>query len=365
MKLLIFNYFRNKRKVHPFFLMIFSCLLVIIFLIYLIQYFDYVNVVNIKNKLINRTFITNFEHRKLNLNNIKHTYKMDIVPLSFSDKITASLIYFPMDEIKIKYGNKCKRKNDILISLELAEKININKPISLVNKEVSGNVYGNKTTFKIVGIYDNSSVINNNYIYTLEETININDYRKISTSYNHEHLYVIIIDDYKNYNYVINEFSTHKIDISLLSDLGKSEIITYEYIIKFLKVMKLVTIIAIFIILFIVINNILFDEKKDIAILKTAGYNEKNIIKILLLRIYCFFSLALIIIIPIIVFMILLILIFKIPSFLYNFIFYDYFNIIEPIINILIISFLLPIFAIFIFNRKIKKINPIDLFKSE
>ena len=366
MKLLIFNYFRNKRKVYPFFLMILSCLFVIIFLIYLTQYLNYINNVNIKNKLINRTFIVNYENKKLNNNkHIKYTYKMNTLPISFSDKINASLIYFPMDEIKIKYGNKCKQNNEILISLELAKKISINNPTSLINKEVSINIYDNTTTFKIVGIYDNSSVINSDYIYTLKETIKLNDNLKISTNFDNDNLYIVIIDDYINSNYIIDKFTSQKIDISLLSDLGKSEIDTYEYIIKFLKIMELGTIIAVFIILFIIINNILFDEKKDIALLKTVGYNKNSIIRILLLRVYCFFALALIIIIPIIILMFLLILIFKISNSLYAFLSYNYFDIIKPIISIIILSLLLPLFTTFIFHKKIKKISPIDLFKVE
>lgn len=369
MKNVIFSYFRNKKRFVPFLLIIIISLLSIVTLLYILFCFNYYFEENIKNKIVNRTFVivenelktnNDIENELKNNCNVSEYFRLpETASVELPNNKMGTLFYLPIEEINIIYGTTPTKKEDVIISEKLAKKISENNIKNIIGENLRLNKYD--INLRIVGIYSNKSLLDENYIYVS------NDLTEIISDTNN--FYIVIIKNYKSANNFFDGLYKQKYDISLYNEQGKSEIKIYENILKIIKIMIVISIMFLFGLNILIINNIIFDEKEDIAILKTLGFQNEKIAFIILIRLYFFFIIAIVVTISTFVFAYL---IFKIFSYYINFekniifntfIIYNAHKIIVPIIFIIFMSIIIPLISTFKIYKKIKTINPIYLFK--
>lgn len=290
------SFLRNKKIT----LYILSISVIIGVLIAILNIKDTINNVfedEIKNNVKNRIIYINKDEQNLKLENIKELndkiqklqYTIPPIRVSVNNYYEANIKTgyieeFPKVENGINIQGETKSEPEIIIPDTLGEKLQIHLDSYIELK------YENLIIkAKVVGIYE--ELLSDNYIYMDYETIktiltnnNKNIINKISV--------LALIDKYENIDEVINELQENGYSSNLYDTSGLSEINTCQTIFNILNIFIFLMITLTYFLLSIIINNIINDERKDIAILKAIGYNNKKIIQIIFFRIIfiCFLS---------------------------------------------------------------------------
>ena len=261
---------------------------------------------------------------------------------------------------KIYLGNNILNKNNNEVVFPSKLKIG-DKYIStedMLNKNVAIEIYNDekieKYTFFVIGIYQTENYINN-IIYTSSEEMNSLSLEETMTSY------IIVINDYKNVKKVIADLQKMNYNASIADYTTQKEL---NLLLNIKKIISLIIICIISIILILfntIVVNILSDDVKDIAVLKSIGYTNLIISRISLIKIVSFTTVSFMISI----FISMIGIMFLNRAFMNK--------IIETAIVIsiehILLSYLVVILICYISNKvlmnKIKKISPILIFNLE
>ena len=362
MKLFLLNFIRKKN--FKLYILSLSICITFIFLLALFFYNIFILVSNKENNIINRNLIISttddiniVKDNLQDIKEIKQIYKS--VPsiegfVNINNQNISIQLFSGNDEQypdviigkKLTMYNKNKiilpniltiNNNNVsskdMIGKTIALKVNINNHIITKDMEVIGIYKSDKTT---------------NIVYTsyqdLAEIFFSNQEQEIYNSYN------IIINKNTSVSDVINKIQDKGYNVTLYDNSLQRE----TNILKIIKNISCITIFFLFIFTFIItysiIKSILTGEKKDIAILKSVGYQNINLFLILFSN-----TLFLTIISFIISFLIIIcntfqLLIIKTLPFSWLIILFIIF---------IILSFLVNTFLI----GKIKKISPITIFE--
>lgn len=229
---------------------------------------------------------------------------------------------------------------------------------NLVGKKINVSIEDFAIEAKVSGIYKTE-----NY----EITMYINDMFKSKLIEYNENIEksdsaYIVIDSYIHVNDVIEYLKNNGFSANLLNISGQSDIRLYNLASILIIVILVLTVMFNYISVSIMITSIINDEKTDIAILKAIGYNLKSISTILKNRIIAILGTSLLcsliisfVLNKIINFIILYKLNVVLPS---NF---KVFLLLFFIFNLCI--YIISVISIKINNKKIKKINTIQLLK--
>lgn len=229
---------------------------------------------------------------------------------------------------------------------------------NLVGKKVNVSVEDFTIEAKVSGIYNTE-----NY----EITMYINDMFKSKLIEYNENIEksdsaYIVIDSHIHVNDVIEYLKNNGFSANLLNISGQSDIKLYNLASILIIVILALTVMFNYISVSIMITSIINDEKTDIAILKAIGYNLKSISTIVKNRIIAILGISLLcsliisfVLNKIINFIILYKLNVALPS---NF---KVFLLLFSIFNLCI--YIISVISIKINNKKIKKINTIQLLK--
>lgn len=251
----------------------------------------------IENNIKNRIIYINKDEQNLELKNIKEInnkiqklqYNIPPIRVSINNSYEANIKTGYIEEFpKIEKGRNIQVENktepEIIVPDTLEEKLQIqlDSYIELKYEDII-------IKAKVVGTYE--ELISDNYIYMDYETI-----KTILTNNNKNIINMTsclaLIDKYENIDEVLNDLQNNGYSSNLYDTSGLSEINTCQTIFNILNVFIFLMIVLTYFLLSIIITNIINDEKKDIAILKAIGYNNKNIIQIIFFRIIfiCFLS---------------------------------------------------------------------------
>lgn len=131
-------------------------------------------------------------------------------------------------------------------------------------------------TFTVEGIYDNSLGLD----YFL-----VNDVTLEEISYQIEDRYQIVVDDYEHIEKVMEELNKENFDVNV------DNVKNLDLLNKNQKIISILISFLVFLLFFmigiilIVINDILYENQKNIAIMKVCGYKNKAIMYFILLHI--------------------------------------------------------------------------------
>lgn len=269
-----------KIKKLKLYILVLTCLIFIINITaLLISYID--NKIN--NKIINK-----FENRIMYVVNNDNLDKYNkIKKLSYIENVYYNLepfrviyngdqnLYFkhinPTIDLKIIYGKSKINSNEIIVpntffSNDYKEYIGHNIKININNSSIE---------LKISGIYSSDNM-SGEYIYVSNNSI-------INNFINEKNNYIVLINNKNNYDKVADELKKYNCKIESLDNTYMNESSTYKDINRFLKCFYVFNCIF-FILLFasLLFYNI-FENKYNIALLKTFGYSNNFIKNIFLL----------------------------------------------------------------------------------
>lgn len=258
--------------------------------------------------------------------------------LKYNDRFV-TINYFNMNTITIFNGKEIEKENDLIISSLLYEKLGyegdpFGKKIELF---IDGDIY----EFNIVGITKNLSSQIYLKLETFKEIFNLEETK-----------FYITPKNYESYQKLMELFLVNNID-SELSDLTSIDKIDSIKSIKYIYLLLLIVIMFMeYIFVAVIINSMIRNEIKDIAVFKALGYKYNLIKKIMLIRI----SIIIVISYFISIILVSCLSLFKIMKFDFLRMF-NYYN----LITIFILIYVL--FVISKFGRKLKNMNVLNVLE--
>lgn len=297
-----FNGFFKNRKIKLYILSIsitISFAIAIFYNIYIINN-EYGN--KVKNNIINRVLFVS-KNDDVSIDNIEKIQDIDVIynqissiTMTLNGKVDVQAIYKDKTEITdVLLGESFNSENEaqIILPYEIyntkGEKIELK---DYVGKYVELEVEDFKIEAFVSGIYDN---INN------KSDIYINEFFKEKlVEYNNkilsENQFIAIVNNYTNVNKVIDQINELEgCSANLLSYEGQSDIKIYNLASLLIIVLLIAIVIFVYISIGVILDSMINDEKKDIAILKSIGYKIKHISKIMVYRIYFILTISLVI----------------------------------------------------------------------
>lgn len=239
----------------------------------------------LKEENINHSYIVlnsnkTYEEIIKDIEKLEHIVKF--YPVMLLETSNQKLTYFDNNLIKLLDGSYPKNKNDVIVSSNSGKKI---------NDIIKINIYNHTFTLKVVGVYD----VNNqnfpfndlfdNYIYTSFEFINdIVNNNNISSV-------IIQVTDYKKVSSVVDKITKMANYDIILTDENSLVLDRYDNFSKSINNLSKFLMLFSCLIIAIVQLVIIYDNKLDIAILKSLGYRNLKISVLIL-----FYSLILLVI---------------------------------------------------------------------
>ena len=305
---------------------------------------DLKNIMTLDNVIVAYNRLSNVRVKLNNDNNILLSYvTIDEIP-----RVTYGTTFEMIDELQIilpskTYDNKGKLKDN---------KNYVGKSISVIYEDLN-------LEAKVIGIYESKYGGGSAYI---------NEYFKNElVSYNEKIIYngssYVVIDEYKNVDNVIKTVEEKYNCSTYIPDTsGKRDVQLYKIATIIEVSILILTVIFIYIVISIIIGNIISDEKTDIAILKAIGYKVKDLYTIIKYRIFS------IMVISFIISCIIAMTLNRLIAFIID---YKLDIKLQSKISLFIVTlvffitcvYIISIVSIKLNNRKIKKINAIELLK--
>ena len=276
--------FRDKKKFILYLLLIIISLLMLNLTIYVTKYISYYIDSVIGNKKVNRIYsVTVNENNKDNIekilknnNKLNYYYASYNLPNAFyketlleikniksinSDDIQNNLIE---DKENIIVTNFFSENND----LQINDNINI-----LINQQ--------PYDFKIIDSIYSKNIRD---IYLTDDMIEL-----IASDCGLEITeYIFEITDIKYINDLKKEFSDINAKVQLTNETGLKELQSYESMKKFMTYITIIICFSLFILLYCIIKDIYYNERKNIAIKKLIGYNNIKCILDIMYKVFVY-----------------------------------------------------------------------------
>ncbi len=324
----------------------------------------------IKNNIINRVLFVSSESfsdneiKKINgLDNIDTAYR-DIVlgtAVNVEKKYNFSIKYcMPEEILNVVKGNVFNNEDSYQVIIPSLAYDRTGKSIDLsyyLGKEIGISLDNVEVSAKVVGIQDQ----NTGYLYINEELKNY--LVSINKSLESQSYITVIVDNYKNVDSVIDELKNKFGYSANLSDSrGQSDIKLYNLACLLIVAILVLAVVFNYVSISIIISSIINDETMDIAILKAIGYKIKDIYLIMKYRIFAIIGISIIVstIIAILINQVIkLIINYKLEIVLQS----DYCLFFFILLLFIIFIYVLSIVFVKLNNKRIKKVNTIDLLK--
>lgn len=241
---------------------------------------------DILNKVENRSFYVICDNAKIdiktieNIDHIKHvSYDFQPIEVNYNE----NLFYIKIFNKFIQKYDKISHLNDneIIISEAMAKQFHIEKDNSILIKYLERSF-----EFRVKKIYNDKDNMGN-YIYISEQSELIKYIKEKNT-------YFILIDDYNNFNKVINDLKSYGCELKFKNAEYENELLTYQDILLNLNFFFIMTYLILAFCLFSILVFNIVEKKYNIALLKNFGYSNSSILKILIfehlffiIMIYC------------------------------------------------------------------------------
>lgn len=362
MKIFI-NSFKRK-KVFRLYLIYF--VIIITFIISILSiYFGINDKIQLKSEdITNRELIVstrdNYDLIKKNI--IKNAFISDVYKFirpinsrAVINNIECNLIMFPIKnniKSKIVYGRSFNygEENSVILPIKNYEEQKLDHTIFL-NQTIVFELGLNNIdyTAKVIGFHNGENDIVYFPYYDAQNFI------MYSEQSDELHDYIIVIDKYKNVEKSIDKLESLGYYAELLNSTVQKEINIYITLKNLVSLILIILLSLTYIILLLLVSNIVHDERYDIAILKSIGYNDKAILIVTIIK--TAFLLTVSISLSILISLILNITItnnffdINIKQFLSS--------VLVTIMGIILIHFSSTV----VFLKKIKKISPISILK--
>lgn len=277
--------FKDKKSI-SIFTTIFVILLISIFCLILLEKISKNNIKkNIIDKIENRQIVIELEQEKMSystfIKKIENNVKFNNIEEYFETiySLKSSLGYFKIskiynEKIKIVYGEKLDnhQKNEILLPEKIevnGEKIDTRKFVGSTI-EVPVNINNVKTDIKLYvkGIYENrdSNVVSDIYISNFNSSNN-NEIKK----------YVVTLLTGEKIDQQISKLKNDGLVSYMFDYSSRRELSTYLKYMQLINTFIILTIIIIGIYIYFIINFLIRKQTYNIALMKTYGYNIKQI----------------------------------------------------------------------------------------
>lgn len=366
-----FNGFFKSKKIKLYVISITITLGLVISFIYNLYLLNNIYADKIKNNILNRIlYVSKSEITELDINklkkfeNIEDVYReLNVFSMIMDDEKSVIIRYGSELELpKLTLGNDFENNNkDLQIILPSKLLTADNKYISLdsyLGKKVKLRIEDYELEVFVTGIYNNS---NSSYVYInkalKDELVEYN--KEIETNT----ILAVIVDDYKNVESVINNLKNNYGYNANIRDMsGQSDIKMYNLASALILVIIILIIVFMYVSIGIIIDSIISDERKDIAILKAIGYKKKHLSNIMKNRILAILTISFII--GMILSLILNTIIGKlIENRLEISIVQNYHVYLIISIMLIILIYFIAILTVKLNNKKIKKVSAIELLK--
>lgn len=295
-----FDSFLKTRKNILYIVSITITLGFVIFLIYNLYFLNNIYAEKVKNNIVNRVIlatksnITDEDIKKINnIENIQDIYrKLNNFNMKLDDELNIPIKYCNELEIpKLVLGKEFDNNYEFEVILPKKTLDRSNNLISLENyygQEVKLTLNDFEMNVYVIGIYDdisfNSMYINQNLKNKLLE---------YNPKLENNSALSIIVDNYKNVNGVIENLNNnYGYSAGLESNVGQSDIKMYNIASILIIIILSLVVIFTFVSIGIIIDGIISDERKDIAILKAIGYKRKHISTIIVYRVLAILTIS-------------------------------------------------------------------------
>ncbi|MBO5477945.1 MAG: hypothetical protein J6A15_09370 [Clostridia bacterium] len=283
----VMGFFYNK-KVKIYFLFFSINIIVFSLLIYICLLIDSHYSYKIENNVSNRTLAVSSEEeidldKILDIEHVKNAYYRFVTfGVDGNDGINLTINYKSVEELPtLKYGEQLS-ENDDCEKIILPEKI-IGKERTIINlEELAGEkikLSAGEIEFEalVSGVFENKNLSNmfyiNSKLYNKLIEINNNVCNKRNA--------FLIVDEYKNVDTIMNMLENLGYNSNIYDTTGKNDINIYQITVLIIKVLIGIALVSNLIIISIIIDSMLQDERQYIAILKAIGYRVKDIVKII------------------------------------------------------------------------------------
>lgn len=219
-----------------------------------------------------------------NINTIKEVYvPVQNIEVIMDEKYKINLQTIVEEEMpNVFKGKSISNMHKDIIEIIIPNKLETNeyKIEQLLNTYVTLKYESMKISAKIVGIYNDSTNRGTAYI-SRADIIPFCEYNK---NLIRENSYMAIIDNYKNVNNTIDKLTDMGYSANIYDQSGQNEIRLYNMVSNVLKILIYLITIFIYVLVSVIINSMIVEEKNDIAIFKAIGYKNIDLLKIIIVR---------------------------------------------------------------------------------
>lgn len=276
---------RDKKKFILYLLLIIVSLFMLNLLFYVSRYISYYIDSNIGNNEVNRIYYVK----------IKGNNKNNIQKILEENKNKLDYYYYSYNLPGVFY-------NDMLLNIENLKSIesNINQDYLMNNIEnvVVTNSFLNSNNLQLNDSID-ILVNDKNYNLKIVDSVSLPDVRNIYLTDDLINLiaddlnleineYIFKVKDIKYANDIKFKFSDADIRIHLVNETGLKELESYESIKSFLKYITAIICFSILILLYWIVKDIYYNERKNISIKKLVGYNSFRCILAILYKLFIY-----------------------------------------------------------------------------
>lgn len=247
-------------------------------------YFYRYNTLVLKKSFSNRllTLISNEEEKDIiekieNIDGVESVYpKWTNCYIKDKEQNVFIFNHIESKELKILKGKNIFELNENEILVPNTSSLKLGDTIEFQNNNIEYN-------FEVVGIYDNIIALNN-------ILVSANDISRLSSRIMGR--YQIVAKNYDEVKKIIDILSKADYDINIDNIKGIEMLEKNQSIIKVLIYFLVIISIFIAYILFIIINDILHENQKNIAIMKVLGYKNKEIVYLVIYNVYKIITIA-------------------------------------------------------------------------
>lgn len=272
----------RNRKLFLYIIIVTIIICMLIMIIYSKNMIDLSYKNNIENSIKNRTVFVSSNKNNIetkDIKDMKHVndiqYVLESLPIEVKGCVFTLTTNNLLDKNEIISGKEIDNDNlEVILPNQVIKEYDISNMIELKYEDISINV-------QVVGTYKDN--LNKNRIYVSKKVIN--EFVKYKQELLNKKICLVEIDEYKNVENFILDIEEKGYNANIYDTSGLNDIKTYQNISIVLNIVICITILSTYVILSIIMNSIIDDEKMDLAILKTVGYKNKIIARIIFYRI--------------------------------------------------------------------------------
>ena len=282
------NFVSKKNKMFEY--IFFFCFLFLFLIFIFMDYVQYIRSDRLGSKLINRTLIVSnryyYDHSVKpeedlsffsSLPHVESTYSyympnyLEILP-----DLSVYIRYQDLQNFVMCYGTKEISDGEMILPSNILPNLGY-KGEEIIGTNFDFSYQGKIYSLKVAGVYEsNESEFS---IYITERDMKEHFLLDLT-----ENMYIIVLDHYDSTDEVIAFLQQHSYDANISDSSGLSDISICDFFLTLFRILFYFICSMVILFGFFIIKNILYEQRRDIAILKAVGYYNLHIFMLL----FCF-----------------------------------------------------------------------------